>query len=108
MQLNKITRLILNHLSIFVGLKLVGFIDLLYVSLDLFMQPFHFLGSLFKFIADLALSRQCDEINRSKWINPIECKGRAASSSSWGPVVCKFSMWELEIPPFSSSSELRF
>ena len=34
----------------------------------------------------------------SEWIDAIEClKGGATSSSSWGPVVCKFSMWELKI-----------
>jgi len=95
---NKVTRLIINVLSILIFLDLVRFIDLLNMSPDLLMQFLHLLSSLFSLKTDFATSWQWDEITRSKRIDPIEClKGRTPSSSNRCPVVYKFRVWEPDI-----------
>ena len=64
--------MILNLLSVLVGLNLIGLINLFYASPDLLMQLLDFLGSLINFITDLAFSRQWDEIKWGKGLIPYK------------------------------------
>ena len=56
MELNKVSRLILNFPSVLIDLDLVYLINLLNMSYNLLIQFLHLLGSLLSFKTDLAIS----------------------------------------------------